>query len=75
MEAIAFASSMGGYVLCGFPEAGSLGEVSGRVGFSINNRTDWLFRPCFTGSVQSCVCQTGLVVPTGISICDVLCTE
>lgn len=26
MEAIAFSKSMGGYVLCGFPEAASLGE-------------------------------------------------
>lgn len=75
MEAVAFSDSMGGYVPCGFPAAGSFGEVSGRVGFSMNNRTDWLFRPCVTGSIQSCVCQTGLVLPASIPIYDVLCIE
>lgn len=61
-------------MLCGFPEDGSFGEVSGRVEFSVN-RTDYLFRSCFIGSIQSCVCQTGWVLPTGIPIFDVLCTE
>lgn len=75
MEAVAFSNSMGGYVLCGFPEAASLSDVSGRVEFSINNRTKWLFRPCFTSSIQSCVCQTDLIPPASISIFDVLSAE
>lgn len=62
-------------MLCGFPEDGSFGEVSGRVEFSVNNRTDYLFRPRFPGSIQGCLCQTGWVLPTGIPIFDVLCTE
>lgn len=65
MGAVAFSDCLGGYyVPCGFPRAGSLGEVSGRAEFSLNSSTEWLLRPGFTGSAQSCVCHTGLVLPT-----------
>lgn len=50
-------------VVC-LPRAGSLSEVSGRAEFPQNSSTEWLLRPGFTSSAQSCACHTGLVLPT-----------
>lgn len=49
---------------CGFPRAASLCEVSGRAEFSLSSSTEWLLRPGFTGSTQSCACHTGSALPT-----------